>query len=172
LAFFVCFAFLIYVVFTFPLSKNLIMYIKKINKWHDSAKKWLTMITGRTIDQGVGKELGKSTKEYFENAAICFIDRVDMKELGIKSGVNVQVTSKFGSVIVKAKDFPRVAHPGIIFMPCGLCANAVCVDETYSMGMPLFKGFPVEVEPAPNGTILTLNELLTEEYGKEVPWPL
>jgi hypothetical protein len=32
----------------------------------------------------------------------------------------------------------------------------------------LFKGFAVEVEFAPNQKVLTLNELLTLEYGKEI----
>lgn len=128
----------------------------------------LTLITGRTIDQGVGKELGKSTREYLETAALCYIDPVDLSKLGMTNGKNVKVTSRFGSVIVKAQRFPRGSHPGIIFMPCGTWANAVCGDDTYGMGMPLFKGFPVEVEPAPNQSILTLNELLKEEYGKEI----
>jgi formylmethanofuran dehydrogenase subunit D len=111
--------------------------------------------------------MGKGTKGYLETAAICLIDRADMIKLGIRSGVNVQVTSRFGSVIVKAEEFPRGSNPGIAFIPCGLWANAVCGDA-YSMGMPLFKG-PVEIEPAPNKPILTLNELLKEEYGKETP---
>ena len=126
----------------------------------------LTLITGRTIDQGVGKEMGKGSKEYFESAAICFLDPVDIKKLGLKNGSNVQVTSKFGSVVVKAKKFPRGVMPGMVFIPCGLWANAVCGDDTYSMGMPLFKGFPVDVEPAPNKPVLTLDELLKEEYGR------
>jgi len=124
------------------------------------------LITGRTIDQGVGKEMGKGSKEYFDSAAICFLDPVDIKKLGLKKGSNVQVTSKFGSVVVKAKKIPRGAMPGTIFIPCGLWANAVCGDDTYSMGMPLFKGFQVEVEPAPDKPVLTLNELLKEQYGK------
>ena len=126
------------------------------------------MITRPTIDQGVGKEMGKSTKEYFETASICFLDKVDMIKLDVKRGVHMQVTSRFGSVIVKAEEFPRGSNPGIVFMPCGLWANAVCGDDTYGMGMPLFKGFPVDVEPAPNKPILALNELLKEEYGKEI----
>jgi len=57
--------------------------------------------------------------------------------------------------------------PGIVFIPCGIWANALCGDDTYSMGMPLFKGFPVEVEPAlQTDTVLTLDELLKEEYGR------
>jgi formylmethanofuran dehydrogenase subunit D len=125
-----------------------------------------TLITGRTIDQGVGKEMGKGSKEYFDSAALCFIDQADMIKLGIRSRTNVQVTSKYGSVIVKAMKNPYGANPGIVFIPCGLWANAVCGDETFGMGMPLFKGFKVEVEPAPKEPILTLDELLKKEYGR------
>jgi formylmethanofuran dehydrogenase subunit D len=124
------------------------------------------LITGRTIDQGVGKELGKGSKEYFDSAALCFIDESDMKKLGIKSRSNVKVTSKYGSVIVKVVKNPYGSNPGLVFIPCGLWANAICGDETFGMGMPLFKGFQVEVEPASNQAILTLDELLKEEYGR------
>jgi formylmethanofuran dehydrogenase subunit D len=124
------------------------------------------LITGRTIDQGVGKEMGKGSKEYFDSSSICVIDESDMKKLGIKSRANVKVTSKYGSVIVKAVKNPYGTNPGLVFIPCGLWANAICGDETFGMGMPLFKGFQVEVEAAPDQTILTLNELLKEEYGR------
>jgi formylmethanofuran dehydrogenase subunit D len=124
------------------------------------------LITGRTIDQGVGKEMGKGSKEYFDSSALCFIDEADMKKLGIKSGSNVKVTSKYGSVIVKATKNPYGSDPGLIFIPCGLWANAICGDETFGMGMPMFKGFQVVVEPAPGQTILTLDELLKLEYER------
>jgi formylmethanofuran dehydrogenase subunit D len=125
-----------------------------------------TLITGRTIDQGVGKERGKGSKEYFENASVCFLDKADMTKLGIKSGTNVQVSTKFGAVILKAVKYPRGAMPGLVFIPCGTWANAICGDDTYGMGMPLFKGFPVEVEPAPNQPVLSLRELMKKEYGR------
>lgn len=128
----------------------------------------LTLITGRTIDQGVGKEMGKSSQEYFDTASICYLDQTDISKLGIKGKTNVRVTSKFGSVIVKANRFPFGSSPGLVFIPCGLWANAVCGDDTYSMGMPLFKGFIVEVEAAPNEPVLTLGELMKEEFGKEL----
>ena len=124
------------------------------------------LITGRTIDQGVGKEMGKGSKEYFDSSSICIIDEADLKKLGIKSRTNVRVTSKYGSVIVKAAKNPYGSNPGLVFIPCGLWANAVCGDETFGMGMPLFKGFKVEVEAAPKEVVLTLDELLKEEYGR------
>ena len=124
------------------------------------------LITGRTIDQGVGKEMGKGSQEYFDGSAICIIDEADMKKMGIKSRTNVKVTSKYGSVIVKSVKNPYGSNPGLVFIPCGLWANAICGDETFGMGMPLYKGFAVEVEPAPNQVVLSLDELLKEEYGR------
>jgi formylmethanofuran dehydrogenase subunit D len=124
------------------------------------------LITWRTIDQGVGKEMGKGSKEYFDSSAICIIDESDMIKLGIKSRTNVKVTSKYGSVIVKAAKNPYGSNPGLVFIPCGLWANAICGDETFGMGMPMFKGFTVEVEAAPNQAVLTLDGLLKEEYGR------
>ena len=128
----------------------------------------VTLITGRTIDQGVGKERGKGSKEYFENASVCFIDAANMRALGLKSGMNVRVTTKFGSVIVRSIKQPRGVNPGLIFMPCGSWANVICGDDTFTMGMPLFKGFPAEVEAAPNEPVLKLEELLLKEYGRSM----
>ena len=128
----------------------------------------VTLITGRTIDQGVGKERGKGSQEYFDTASVVFIDASDMQKLGIKNGRNVRVTTRFGFVIVKAIKQPRGANPGMIFIPCGSWANCVCGDDTYTMGMPLFKGFPAEVEPASDEPVLKLEELLLKEYGRSM----
>ncbi|MDR1992748.1 MAG: molybdopterin dinucleotide-binding protein [Nitrososphaerota archaeon] len=125
-----------------------------------------TLITGRTIEQGVGKEKGKGSEEYFDSCAVCFFDKSDMLSLGIKNGSTVRVTSKYGSVIVKAKKYRWGTTPGMVFMPCGSWANVVCGDETYSMGMPLYKGFPVEIEPAPDQPVLTLEKLLLQQFGR------
>jgi len=125
-----------------------------------------TLITGRTIEQGVGKELGKGSIEYYDSCAVCFFDKADMIKLGIKNGSKVKVSSKYGSVIVKAQKYQWGVNPGMVFIPCGSWANAITGDETFSMGMPLFKGFPVEVEAAPNEPIMTLDELLMKQFGR------
>jgi formylmethanofuran dehydrogenase subunit D len=125
-----------------------------------------TLITGRTIEQGVGKELGKGSVEYYDSCAVCFFDKSDMIKIGVKNGSIVKVTSKYGSVIVKAQKYPWGTNPGMVFIPCGSWANCITGDETYSMGMPLFKGFPVEVEPAPNQPVMTLEQLLMNQFGR------
>ncbi len=125
-----------------------------------------TLITGRTIEQGVGKEIGKGSVEYYDSCAVCFFDKSDMLKLGVKNGSIVKVTSKYGSVIVKAQKYPWGTNPGMVFIPCGSWANVITGDETFSMGMPLFKGFPVEVEPAPNERVMTLEQLLLNQFGR------
>ncbi len=126
-----------------------------------------TLITGRTIEQGVGKEMGKGSQEYYDSAAVCFLNKEDLEKLGIRARTNVKVSTKYGSVIVRAQKNPYGSNPGIVFMPCGSWANVICGDETFGMGMPLFKGFPVEVEVAtPDSKVLTLEELLKQQFGR------
>ncbi|MEM2912305.1 MAG: molybdopterin dinucleotide-binding protein, partial [Candidatus Bathyarchaeia archaeon] len=57
----------------------------------------VTLLTGRTVEQGVGKEKGKLSQEYQESVAICEIDPDDMKMLNIKENSNIKVTTQYGS---------------------------------------------------------------------------
>ena len=126
----------------------------------------VTLLTGRTIEQGVGKEQGKTSPEYFEACSMVYMDGDDMKKLGLKNGENVLVTTSNGSVVLKAVKYPRGSTPSLIYIPYGLWANVIVSDETSSIGMPTFKGTPAEVEPAPDKPILTLKELLLEQFGR------
>lgn len=133
----------------------------------ENLKLRVTLLTGRTIEQGVGKERGKASKEYFESVSVCNMDPEDLKRLGIKEKTNVQVSTEHGSVVVKAVKSLRTPHPGVIFIPYGPWANAVVDPETNSIGMPSLKGIPAEVEPAPNKPILMLEKLLEEQFRKD-----
>jgi formylmethanofuran dehydrogenase subunit D len=127
----------------------------------------VTLLTGRTIEQGVGKERGKASKEYFESVSVCYMDPEDFRRLGIKEKTNVQVSTEHGSVVVKAVKSPRAPHLNMIFIPYGPWANVVVDPETHSIGMPSLKGIPAEVEPALEKPILTLEKLLEREFGKK-----
>lgn len=127
----------------------------------------VTLLTGRTIEQGVGKERGKTSKDYVESVSVCYIDPEDMKRLGIKEKTNVLVSTDYGSVVVKALKSLRAPHPSVIFIPYGPWANVVVDPETHGVGMPSLKGIPAEVEPAPDKPVLSLEELLKEQFGKE-----
>jgi formylmethanofuran dehydrogenase subunit D len=126
----------------------------------------LTLLTGRTIEQGVGKEQGKASKEYMESTSICYIDPEDLKRLGIEEKTNILVTTEYGSVVVKALKSLRNSHSGVVFIPYGPWANAVVDPETDSIGMPSLKGIPVEVMSIPDKPVLNVAELLKEQYGR------
>jgi formylmethanofuran dehydrogenase subunit D len=126
----------------------------------------VTLLTGRTIEQGVGKEYGKSSTEYYEACSMVYMDSDDMKKVGVKNGTNVLVTTANGSVVLKAVKHPRGDMPGLIYIPYGPWANSVVSNATTSIGMPSFKGTPAEVEAAPDMSILSMKELLKKEFGR------
>ncbi|MDI6847172.1 MAG: molybdopterin dinucleotide binding domain-containing protein [Candidatus Bathyarchaeia archaeon] len=133
----------------------------------ENPKLRVTLLTGRTIEQGVGKERGKASKEYMESVSVCYIDPEDLKKLGIKEKTNVLVSTDYGSVVVKALKSLRTPHSRVIFIPYGPWANAVVDPETHSIGMPSLKGIPAEVKPAQDKPLLSLKELLKEQFRKE-----
>ena len=126
----------------------------------------VTLLTGRTIEQGVGKEQGKISQEYFEACSMVYMDSEDMKKLGVKNNTNVLVTTPQGSVVLKAVKYPRGPTPGLIYIPYGPWANAICSNATTSIGMPSFKGTPAEVEAAPDKPVLSIKELLKSQFGR------
>jgi formylmethanofuran dehydrogenase subunit D len=132
----------------------------------EKLKLQVTLVTGRTIDQGVGKEQGKASKEYMSSVSVCHVDPEDMKRMGLKEKTNILVSTAFGSVVVKALKSPRAPHAGLIFIPYGPWANVVVNPDTHSVGMPSLKGIPAEIEPAQDKPLLSLSELLKEQFGK------
>ncbi|MFQ6076784.1 MAG: molybdopterin dinucleotide binding domain-containing protein [Candidatus Bathyarchaeia archaeon] len=126
----------------------------------------VTLLTGRTIYQGVGKEFGKLSEEYWKRVATCEMDPSDMESLGVEEGNNVRVTTDFGSVVVKAVESMRSPHPGVIFIPYGPWANLVTSSRTHSVGMPSFKGIPAEVELSSEERVMRTAELLQRYYGE------
>ena len=126
----------------------------------------VSLLTGRTIDQGKGKEMGKLSKEYLESVMICQMDPNDMKSLGVKENTNVKVATESGSVVLKAVKSARAPHPKVVFIPYGPWANFIMNPRTHGTGMPSFKGIPAEIEPAPNEKVLSLQNLLNQ-FHKE-----
>jgi formylmethanofuran dehydrogenase subunit D len=131
----------------------------------ENRKLQVVLLTGRTIEQGVGREFGKSSEEYAESVSVCFIDSEDFHALGIKEDSNVFISTAFGSVILRAVKSPRGPHKGVVFVPYGPWANVVVDPSTDSIGMPSLKGIPAEIEAAQEKRVLTLKELLAEEFG-------
>jgi formylmethanofuran dehydrogenase subunit D len=128
----------------------------------------VTLLTGRTVEQGTGKEKGKTSQEYQESVAICEIDPEDMKTLNIKENSNIKITTEFGSTVLKAKKSKRGPHPSIVFVPYGPWASYLMGAHTHGTGMPSFKGIPAEIEIAsPTEHVLSITQLLKQSFKKE-----
>jgi formylmethanofuran dehydrogenase subunit D len=125
----------------------------------------VNLISGRSIQQGVAIEGGKEKPAYRTAAGIIELDPADLKKLGAWKNTNVKVTSEFGSVIVKAIETTQGPHPGLGFIPMGPWANTIINPNTYSTGMPTFKGVPVKVEVAINEPVLLGIELVQRSCG-------
>ena len=125
----------------------------------------VNLISGRTIQQGVAIEGGKEKPSYRTACGIIEMDNADLKALGAWKNTNVRVTSDYGSVVVKAVEATQGPHPGVAFIPMGPWANSIVNPNTYSTGMPTFKGVPIKVEVAMNEPILLGIELVQKQCG-------
>ena len=122
----------------------------------------LNLISGRTIQQGVSMEAGKEKPAYRDACGIIELNSADLKKLGIWQGTNVRVTSLYGTVIVKAVEAIQNIDAGMGWIPMGPWANRVINPNTYSTGMPTFKGVMVFVVPEPEGKVLSSLEVIEE----------
>jgi formylmethanofuran dehydrogenase subunit D len=120
----------------------------------------LTLLTGRTINQGIALEGGKTTKENVRAAAICTFDKEDFKKLDCMVGTPVKVTTDHGEVVVHSTITEEGPHPGIIFIPMGPWANQVVNPDTQATGTPTFRGMKAKVEVMKGGKVLDALQLI------------
>jgi formylmethanofuran dehydrogenase subunit D len=106
--------------------------------------KWV-LNTGRTVTQGRFVE-HKNTTGYSEEVSTCFMNPLDVMELGLIENENVVVRSEWGSVVLMAVADEGVPS-GMIFVPMGPFANHIVPGGTHSAGMPDYKNILVEVDP-------------------------
>jgi formylmethanofuran dehydrogenase subunit D len=126
----------------------------------------VTLITGRTIDQGVALEGGKLSQAYVKAAALCYMDPSDMKKIGVLTGDIVTVKTNFGQIVVRVVKSEDAPHIGIAFIPMGPWANQVTDYNTDSIGMPSFKGMKATVEPAQGSKIMDAATLVKTAFKK------
>ncbi len=120
----------------------------------------LILLTGRTINQGVALEGGKTTKENVRAAGICAIDKDDFKKLDSIVGTPVKITTDFGEVVVYSTISEEGPHPGIIFIPMGPWANQLVNPDSQSCGTPTYKGMKAKLEIIQTGKVLDALELI------------
>jgi len=128
----------------------------------------VTLITGRTIHQGIAIESGKDVDRYREAAGICELDPEDLDALGMTEGETVKVTTDAGSIHVTVVKSNQAPHKRIAFIPMGPWANFITSPKTHSTGMPSFRGIPAKVEPARGEKVLNAPELMRSLYAQEL----
>ncbi len=117
----------------------------------------VTLITGRTINQGANLE-NKTSSDYMEATACCELNSKDIGLLVSCAGSNVRVKTGYGDVVVRLKE--NNGNPdGVAFIPMGPWANAVVDPDTKGCGMPGFKGVQAEIE-ATDDRVLLMKELI------------
>ncbi|MFX1407092.1 MAG: molybdopterin dinucleotide binding domain-containing protein [Promethearchaeota archaeon] len=122
----------------------------------------LILLTGRTINQGVALEGGKTTKENVRAAAICAFDKEDFKKLDCLTGTPVKVITNYGEVMVYSTISEEGPHRGIIFIPMGPWANQVVNPDSQSCGTPTYKGMKAKVEVVKDGKVLDALDLIRQ----------
>jgi len=127
----------------------------------------VTLISGRSIGQGRGKEMGKFSEQYFQSVAICELSAEDMKSLGIQEGESVRVKTAFGDVVVKANTSRQSLPKGVAFIPYGPWANRLTDPQTHGSGMPSLKGIEAELTPAIGENVPRLKNLVRGSYGRK-----
>jgi formylmethanofuran dehydrogenase subunit D len=139
---------------------------KKESKALSEKSVGVTLITGRTVDQGVAIEGGKLSQAYVKAAAICYMDPEDMKKIDVITGDIVLAKTAFGQVILRAVKSEDTPHVGIAFIPMGPWANQLADPNTDSIGMPSFKGMKATIEPAQGSRILDASTLVKTAFKK------
>jgi len=107
----------------------------------------VTIISGRTAEQGVGLEEGKTSERYSKSTSLIELSPPDAEALGIDEGQAVKVTTPHGVVVVYSKRSEGLEE-GLAFFPYGPWANQVFGAATSGTGMPLYKGVEAEIEPS------------------------
>jgi len=101
--------------------------------------------TGRTIPQGVAVE-HKASPAYQAAVSVCYMNPVDLMELGIDEGGHVTLTSQAGSIVLATRAAEGM-NRGEVFVPLGPYSNHIITAQTHATGMPDFKSEMVDVVP-------------------------
>ena len=102
-------------------------------------------IAGRTTKQGQYVNIGKDTDEYKMMVSTLQMNAQDMAQLGLTPGMSDRARSEWGEAIFQCTvgELPS----GVVFVPYGPPTSQMGGGETEGTGMPLQKGWEVELEP-------------------------
>ena len=104
---------------------------------------FLTLITGRTLEQGRYSHAGKRSEAYEKEIRTIQLSKETIEKLGVKEGENVRIKSRYGSVTLGCKEANLPAN--LAFLPYGHPANRLISSDTQCTGIPTFKGIEIKV---------------------------
>jgi len=116
-----------------------------IGKSEVMAPKRFILNAARTAKQGTLISVGKDSEEYRALTSTLTMDADDMRELGLAAGQKALVRTAFGEseFTCEAGKVPR----GMVFVPYGPPTCRLMSGDTEGTGMPISKGWEVEVVP-------------------------
>ena len=117
------------------------------------------LITGRTMDQGIGLEVGKTSEKYSSSVNYIELNNDDVNMLKGKSGSVMEVSNSNGKVSLYCHPVQGL-RPGFAFIPYGPWANQLLSTYSACTGTPQLKGIPVKVRLAEDRKVLTIEELV------------
>ena len=123
----------------------------------------VTLVSGRTVQQGIGLEEGKTSENYVKSVSHVQLCPEDAAKLKLKEGDAVSVETRHGSVVVYWRPSKEL-EGGMVFFPYGPWANQVYGYETEGTGMPIFKGIEATVAPT-RGKVRSIEELVKSLGG-------
>ena len=103
------------------------------------------MNAGRTTKQGQQISIGKDHAEYLSIVSTITMHPDDMRAVGVAPGDRVRVRSEQGEALFTCVE--GKVPEGMIFVPYGPPTCHLMGQSTDGTGMPLSKGWEVEVEP-------------------------
>lgn len=99
----------------------------------------------RSSKQGALINVGKESQEYLDLTNTMTMDPGDMAEIGLAEGQTALVRTEFGEAPFKCEAGKVPA--GMIFVPYGPPTCKLMGGNTDGTGMPMSKGWEVEVIP-------------------------
>jgi formylmethanofuran dehydrogenase subunit D len=100
---------------------------------------------GRTSKQGQQINVGKDHAEYQAIVNTLTMHPDDMRDLNLAAGGTVRVRTEYGEATFQCQ--PGKVPVGMLFVPYGPPTCRLMGGGTDGTGMPLSKGWDVEVEP-------------------------
>jgi formylmethanofuran dehydrogenase subunit D len=119
----------------------------------------VSLLTGRSLDQAVGLEIGKMSKEYFNSVSCIELNKTDVEAIRLEKDVPVEVSTNHGRVVLSWR-ISEGLSPGSAFVAYGPWANQILGSETNCTGTPQYKGVKAIVKPARDEHVLTITELV------------